>query len=71
MAKRDGARTIEMPRRVVASMVEAYRKWEEFRDEREGFVLSADREFIKKMRKARKEDLGGKVRSLEELKREL
>jgi len=71
MAKRDEAKTIEMPRRVVSSMIEAYRKWEEFRDELEGFILSADHEFIKKMRKARKEDLGGKVRSLEELKREI
>ena len=71
MAKRDEAKTIEMPKRVVASMVEAYRKWEEFRDELEGFVLSTDHEFIKKMRKARKEDLGGKARSLAELKREL
>ncbi|MEK7542231.1 MAG: hypothetical protein AAB524_00845 [Patescibacteria group bacterium] len=71
MAKRDGIKTIEMPERVVDSMVEAYRKWEEFRDEFEGFVFSCDHEFIKKMRKARKEDLGGKVRSLAELKREL
>ena len=60
-----------MPERVVDSMVEAYLKWEEFRDEFEGFVFSCDHEFIKKMRKARKEDLGGKVRSLAELKREL
>jgi len=71
MAKRDEVKTIEMPKRVVDSMVEAYRKWEEFRDEFEGFVLSTDREFIKKMRKARKEDVEGKVRSLAELKREL
>lgn len=71
MAKRVEGKTIEMPRRVVASMVEAYRKWEEFRDELEGFVLSTDHAFIKKMRKARKEDMGGKVRSLAELKREL
>ena len=71
MAKRDGVKTIEMPKRVVASMVEAYRKWEEFRDELEAFVLSSDREFIKKMRKARKEDVEGKIRSIEELKREL
>ena len=60
-----------MPRRVVDSMVEAYQKWEDFRDEFEGFVLSIDHEFIRRMRKARKEDLGGKVRSLAELKREL
>ena len=70
MAKRDEVETIEIPRRIVASMVDAYQKWEEFRDELEGFVLSTDQEFIKKMRKARREDVGGKVRSLAELKRE-
>ena len=71
MAKRDEVETIEIPRRVVASMVDAYQKWEDFRDELEDFVLSTDHEFIRKMRKARKEDLGGKVRNLTELKREL
>lgn len=71
MATRNGAKTIEVPKRVVDSMVEAYQKWEEFRDEFEDFILSRDNAFIKKMRKARKEDRAGKTRNLAELKREL
>ena len=69
MAKR--SETIEVPKRVVDSMVEAYRKWEEFRDELEDFVFSRDFAFIKKMRKARKEHMEGKTRNLAELRREL
>ena len=52
-------------------MLEAYKKWEEFRDELEDFAFSGDTPFIKKMRKARKEHVKGKTRSLAELKREL
>lgn len=71
MAKRNGVETIEVPKRIVDFMVEACQKWEEFRDELEDFVFSTDLGFIRKMRKARKEDRAGKTRSLEELKSKL
>jgi len=71
MSKRNNGKTIEVPKRVVDSMVEAYQKWEEFRDELEDFILSSDTGFLKKMRKAKKEDVEGKTRSITELKREL
>jgi hypothetical protein len=69
MSKRN--ETIEVPKRVVDSMVEAYEKWEKFRDEFEDFAFSADSRFIAKMRKARKEHTAGRTRSLAALKREL
>ena len=71
MAKRNGVKTIEVPQDVVNSMIEASEKWEEFRDGLEDFILSRDVRFIKKMRKARKENIQGKTQSLTELKREL
>jgi len=52
-------------------MIEAQRKWEEFSDELEDFLLSSDKQFIKKMEKARKEHLKGKIRDLQGLKQEL
>ena len=71
MTKRNGVKTIEIPQDVVDSMIEASEKWEEFRDELEDFILSRDARFIRKMKKARKENVQGKTRSLTELKREL
>lgn len=71
MIKRNGIKTVEVPKRVVDSMLEAYDKWEEFRDELEDFALASDPEFIKKMRKARREHVKGRTHSLAELKRKL
>ena len=64
-------KTISIPRRLLDSMIEAQRKWEEFSDELEDFLLSSDKQFIKKMEKARKEHLKGKIRDLQGLKQEL
>jgi len=64
-------KTISLPKKLFNSMIEAQRKWKEFSDELEDFLLSSDRRFIKKMEKARKEHLKGKVRSLQEFKQEL
>lgn len=71
MAKRNGVKTIEVPQDVVDSMIEASEKWEKFRDELEDFILSRDTGFIRKMRKAQKENVERKTRSLTALKREL
>jgi len=64
-------KTISVPQKLFECMFEAYRKWEKFSNEFEDFVLSSDKKFIEKMRKARKEHLKGKVRSLQSLKQEL
>lgn len=60
-----------VPRKLFNDMFEAYQKWEEFSDEFEDFLLASDREFVDKMKKARKEHLGRKTRNLESLKQEL
>lgn len=64
-------KTIPIPSRIISSMIEAQKKWEKFGDELEDFLLSSDKQFIKKMEKSREEDLKGKARNLQELKREL
>lgn len=62
---------ISVPRELFRNMFEAYQKWEEFNNEFEDFVLGYNKEFIEKMKKARKEHLRGKVRDLKTLKQEL
>lgn len=64
-------KTISVPQQLLVSMVEAQKKWEEFSDEFEDFLLSLDKRFIEKMERAREEHLKGNVRDLQELKREL
>jgi hypothetical protein len=64
-------KTIPVPKRLLNSIIEAQRKWEEFSDELEDFLLSSNKRFIKKMEKARREHLEGKTRNLQELKQEL
>lgn len=71
MSKVSGTKLLEVPERIVDYMAQAYQKWEKFHDEFEDFSFSIDREFIKKMRKAKKEHLSGRTRSLSELKEEL
>jgi hypothetical protein len=64
-------KTVILPQKLFESMFEAYRKWEEFSEEFEDFLLASDKKFIKKMRKARKEHLKGKVKDLVILKQKL
>lgn len=64
-------KTIPVPQKIFDSMIEVYQKWEKFSNEFEDFLLSSDREFIEKMRQARKEHLEGNVRILQSLKRGL
>ena len=71
MNRLNGTKILEVPERVVDSMVRVYQVVEEFQGEFEDFALSMDEKFIGKMRKARKEHKSGKVRSLAELKSEL
>ena len=71
MANNKMLKTISVPQKLLGSMIEAQRKWEEFSDEFEDFLFSMDKQFIKKMGRAREEHLKGNVRDLQELKREL
>lgn len=64
-------KTVSVPQKLLNSMIEAQKKWEEFSNELEDFLLSSDKQFIKKMERARKEHLKGKIKSLRELKQEL
>lgn len=66
---RTQANTIAIPKRVMVSMVEAYKKWSEFMSEFEDFSLGSDREFLSGMRKAKKEHLLGKTRSVRDLRK--
>ena len=69
--QRETKTTIEIPRKVLHSMIVAYQKWEEFSDEFEDFVFASSPSFIKKIRGARREHLQGKTRPMQELKKEL
>ena len=52
-------KTVQVPKRIFESMMEAYKKMEKFSDEFEDFILVHDEKFIRKMRKARKEHRKG------------
>lgn len=64
-------KTISIPQKLLNSIIETQRRWEEFNNELEDFLLSSDKRFLKKMEKARKEHLKRKVRDFQELKQEL
>ena len=51
-------KTVSIPKTII-------RKWEEFIEEFEDFLLSADKKFIKKMRRTRKNHLAGKLTDLD------
>lgn len=63
--------TVAVPKKIMASMVEAYKKWGEFMSEFEDFSLGSDREFLSRMRKAKKEHLLGKTKNLRDLRKSL
>ena len=63
--------TIAVPRKVIDSMAEAYKKWDEFINEFEDFALSSNKTLLAKMRKARKEHLAGKTQNVSALRKSL
>lgn len=63
--------TITIPKKLFESMIETYRKWEEFSNEFEDFLLASDEKFIEKMKRAKREHLRGKIKDLRILKQEL
>jgi hypothetical protein len=62
---------ITLPKKLFDSLIEAQRNWERVSNELEDFLLSLDKRFIRKMKKARKEHLKGKTGDLIKLKQEL
>lgn len=64
-------KTIEMPVSVLEKMSLAAKAFEELEDEIEDFLLSKDPKFLKKMRRARKDHLSGRIRPLNSLKKDL
>lgn len=64
-------KTIDMPVSLIGKISKAAKAFEELEDEMEDFLLSKDPEFLEKMRRARKDHLSGKVRSLKSLKKDL
>jgi hypothetical protein len=64
-------KTIPLPEKLFYSMIEAQKKLEEFTNEFEDFLFSLDKQFIKKMKKAKKEHLKGKLKDFEKFKEEL
>lgn len=64
-------RTIAVPQEIFRSMLKAYQTWEEFSDDFEDFAFSTNEDFLRKMRKARREHLKRKTRPLGNLKDEL
>jgi hypothetical protein len=63
--------TITLPKKLFDSLIEAQKNWERVSNELEDFILSLDKRFIRKMKKARREHLRGKTRDLIKLKQEL
>jgi hypothetical protein len=63
--------TINLPKKLFYSLIKAQESWERVSNELEDFLLSLDKRFIRKMKKARKEHLKGKTRDLIKLKQEL
>ena len=64
-------KTVSVPQRVFESFIDAYQRMEKFSDEFEDFILVHNKKFISKVKKARKEHLGRKLRGLKLLKQEL
>jgi hypothetical protein len=60
---------ITLPKKLFDSLIEAQESWERVSNELEDFLISLDKRFIRKMKKARKENLRGKTRDLIKLKK--
>jgi hypothetical protein len=63
--------TIPLPKKLFDSLIEAQKKWERVSDELEDFLLSLDKRFLRKMKKAKREQERGKIKDFKELKRRL
>ncbi len=64
-------KTIDVPVSLIEKISKAAKAFEEFEDEMEDFLLAKDPQFLKKMRRARKDHLAGKTKLLANIKKEL
>lgn len=63
--------SVTIPKDVFDSMAEAHRKWSEFVDKFEDFIMVSDKKFITKMNRAQQEHKIGRTGNWETLKKEL
>lgn len=61
--------TLQIPSRLVQKWVEVSAELGELQDELEDFLISRNPQLIRKLRKARREHLAGKVRPYDDLAR--
>ena len=64
-------RTVEVPISLLKNLARVADAFAHFEDELEDYLLSQDEQFIGRMREARSAHLAGKVRPLDDLKKEL
>lgn len=64
------AHTVEVPTELFAKFLRASRAMEEFRDALEDFLIASNPSLLRKLLKARREDLAGKTRPFREFLRE-
>jgi len=63
--------TVEVPTEVFNKFLRATRALDDFRDAMEDFFIAHNPAILRKLRRARREDLAGKTRSFEKFLREL
>lgn len=71
MANSSQSKSIAVPQKLLSSIIEAQRKWDKVSNELEDFLLSSDKNFLKKIRQARNQHQHRKLKDLEILKKEL
>ena len=62
---------VTIPRTLFRSLVQLSTEWDRVQERLADFLLSSDKQFIKKMTRARQQHLSGKTTPLSVLKREL
>lgn len=63
--------TLQIPSHLMKRLAEICVEFEELHDELEDFLISHNPQLMRKLRKARREDLAGKTRPYDRLAREL
>ena len=63
--------TVEVPTEILTKFLRATRALDDFRDAMEDFFIANNPALLRKLRKARREDLAGKTRPFEEFLREV
>lgn len=61
--------TIALPKKSVHSLLNMLRGFADLEDELEDYLMFQDKELVKRLRKARKDHLNGKVITMEEFRK--